>query len=93
MQGLTKKGLADDLGMMYGDWGDVISYNGSVIEGFVSDVETYDLSGETQDIERIKELHTRYKLTKNDTVTVNNVDYKIESRLESEGAYVYRLNK
>ena len=91
--GLTRKGLADDLARMYGDWGDVISHNGSVIEGFVSIVENYDADGDTKDSMRIMELHSPKFMVKGDVVTANNVDYKIESREQLEKAFVYRLNR
>ena len=94
MQGLTRKGLADDLAGSYGDWGDEIMLDGEKIPGFVEKTEEYDeTSKKSSPSKTTYMLHTSRDILVKTTVAVNRANFTVQTREEIDGEFTYRITR
>ena len=90
--GMSPEAIADDHAKLYKDWGDVVMRSGVRIQGFLESTTDYPEEGESVVATHLKILHSPVSLSIGETVSINGIDYKVETRDEVEGEYSYRVN-
>ena len=95
MVGLTQEGLSADLDSTYGDWGDVVVYDGNVIPGFLKEETVYETDGDgnSKPTGFRKILFTSRLIPLQGRVTINSVKYKVLTQEGMEGQYTYNLRE